>query len=268
MHLLVSDLDGTLLGPSGKLHQDDYNTLQALGSDRVIRVLATGRSLFSLRRVIQDDFPIDFLILSGGTGIMDWHTKKLLVQHTLDGPSLQKAILLLQQSKVSFMVHEPLPENHRFVFHRNGQVNSDFETRLSSYKGYGRPMVEIPEAASQIVTIFPPDQHLPRDTMSRLKGFEIVRATSPIDHASVWYELHHSRSTKSNAAGWLAKRLGVGIEHTVAVGNDYNDLDLLHWAGQAFVVGNAPDELRQQFSVTKNFEAAPLTDVVRRCGLL
>jgi len=31
------------------------------------------------------------------------------------------------------------------------------------------------------------------------------------------------------------------------VGNDYNDLDLLEWAGKSYVVENAPTDLKARF---------------------
>ncbi len=34
---------------------------------------------------------------------------------------------------------------------------------------------------------------------------------------------------------------------TMAIGNDYNDLDLLDWAAQSFVVDNAPVDLKCRF---------------------
>lgn len=36
----------------------------------------------------------------------------------------------------------------------------------------------------------------------------------------------------------------------LCVGNDYNDLDMLRWAGTARVVANAPEDLRSEFTET------------------
>ncbi len=47
--------------------------------------------------------------------------------------------------------------------------------------------------------------------------------------------------------GWalqrLAARLGVRREETLAIGDNWNDLDMLEWAGQRAIMGNAADEL-------------------------
>ena len=48
--------------------------------------------------------------------------------------------------------------------------------------------------------------------------------------------------------GWalerLAARLGVDREETMAIGDNWNDVDMLEWAGQGVIMGNADLELR------------------------
>lgn len=73
-----------------------------------------------------------------------------------------------------------------------------------------------------------------------LTGFSVILATSPLDHESAWVEVFPRGVCKSRSAQWLASRLGIEQKDVAAVGNDYNDQDLLEWAGQAFVVENAP----------------------------
>jgi Cof subfamily protein (haloacid dehalogenase superfamily) len=48
--------------------------------------------------------------------------------------------------------------------------------------------------------------------------------------------------------GWalerLAQRLGVDQKETMAIGDNWNDVDMLEWAGQSVMMGNAAQELR------------------------
>ena len=53
-----------------------------------------------------------------------------------------------------------------------------------------------------------------------------------------------------------------------AVGNDYNDLDLLNWAGQAFAVLNAPLQIRKRFRTVPANNDCGLTRAVTMAGLL
>jgi hydroxymethylpyrimidine pyrophosphatase-like HAD family hydrolase len=60
-----------------------------------------------------------------------------------------------------------------------------------------------------------------------LPEFRLIRATSPLDHVSTWFEVFPEGVGKSSAAAWVRDRMGGVVGSCVAVGNDYNDVDLL-----------------------------------------
>ena len=96
-----------------------------------------------------------------------------------------------------------------------------------------------------------------------LPGFQVIRATSPLDGASTWIEIFPLGVNKAAAATWL-KQSSRGDEfECMAVGNDYNDLDLLAWAEHAFVVGNAPAELCARYATVATNDAAGFSPAVQ-----
>jgi len=60
--MIITDLDGTLLTRERTVSNNDINTLVDLGKLNIPRIIATGRSVLSAKRVLSDNFPIDFLI--------------------------------------------------------------------------------------------------------------------------------------------------------------------------------------------------------------
>ena len=84
LKMVVTDLDGTLLNPQHQISDKDFRSLKLLGENKIYRVIATGRSIYSLNRVIPADFPIDYLIFSSGSGILNWNTKKILHAQSLN----------------------------------------------------------------------------------------------------------------------------------------------------------------------------------------
>ncbi|MGA3159574.1 MAG: Cof-type HAD-IIB family hydrolase [Terracidiphilus sp.] len=60
--------------------------------------------------------------------------------------------------------------------------------------------------------------------------------------------------------GWalqqLATLLGVDRKETMAIGDNWNDVDMLKWAGQAVIMGNAAQELRT-LAKTRGWKQAP-----------
>jgi Cof subfamily protein (haloacid dehalogenase superfamily) len=63
--------------------------------------------------------------------------------------------------------------------------------------------------------------------------------------------------------GWalerLAARLGVDRKETMAIGDNWNDLGMLEWAGQGIVMANATEELRT-LAKTRGWKLAPSND--------
>jgi len=61
--------------------------------------------------------------------------------------------------------------------------------------------------------------------------------------------------------GWalarLAARLKVDRKETMAIGDNWNDVDMLEWAGQAIVMGNAAQELRTMATLNGWKQAPP-----------
>lgn len=57
----------------------------------------------------------------------------------------------------------------------------------------------------------------------------------------------------------LAGRLGVDRKETMAIGDNWNDVDMMKWAGQAVVMGNAASELRAMAKLN-GWKQAPVND--------
>jgi len=63
--------------------------------------------------------------------------------------------------------------------------------------------------------------------------------------------------------GWalerLADRLGINRKETMAIGDNWNDVDMLEWAGQSIIMGNAAQDLRTMAKM-RGWKQAPPND--------
>jgi hydroxymethylpyrimidine pyrophosphatase-like HAD family hydrolase len=68
---------------------------------------------------------------------------------------------------------------------------------------------------------------------------------------------------KGVSKGWalerLATRLGIDRKETMAIGDNWNDVDMLEFAGQAIMMGNAAVELRTMAKM-RGWKQAPHND--------
>lgn len=248
--MVVTDLDGTLLNNDQKVGSKDFDTLVNLGNQGVIRVIATGRSPYSFQRVIPGDFPIDYLVFSSGSGIMDYHTKEILYSMNLPEKIVHSIALTLRDIGIPFKVLAPVPENHHYVYYQNGELHPDFIRRMETYRGFEKPISFDPPnfgEACQFLIILPPDPLKYEELKSLFDGVKVIRATSPMDHESIWMEIYHEDVSKGNAVEFLCNLHKIEPSNVLGIGNDYNDTDMLSFVGLPFVVANAPHELKAMY---------------------
>jgi hypothetical protein len=267
--MVVTDLDGTLFQADHRISARNYQTLLELGDQGIIRVIATGRHLFSARRVLSPGFPIDFLVFSSGAGILAWPQQELLFSASMNQEEVSLAFSALSRRFLDFMVHQPIPENHHFFFFPSGQPNPDFEARCALYKDFatpGRAQQVPPGESCQLVAIEP---YFRSDSQYRaireeLDNLTVVRTTSPLDGRSRWIEIFSKEVSKARSSIRIARDLGIREESVMAIGNDYNDMDLLRWAARSFVVNDAPRELLDLFPAVSSNDDSDFSEAVRR----
>ena len=64
-----------------------------------------------------------------------------------------------------------------------------------------------------------------------------------------YLEIVNKRATKAQAIAYMGERLGIPAAESVAFGDNYNDLDMLRYAGYSVAMGNAPDDIKAECSI-------------------
>lgn len=259
--LFITDLDGTLLNGQRRIPADHWSSLVDLRQKGCVVAAATGRSIHSWRLLVQrlglaaDDVRqlLDYVVVSTGAGILETSNGRLLRALHLELDQVEAAVSLLDRLKLDYMVHRAIPDTAQFLYCQHSGENPDFARRLQLYSTYAHPYAgeKLQEygAVTQILVIVPGTggHEMAARLAELLPLCSVVKATSPLDGESMWIEIFHRQVSKSGAAAWLAAHCGLAREEVCAVGNDYNDEDLLAWAGRAYVVANAPEVLRRRF---------------------
>ena len=246
--LVATDVDGTLFRSDRTASDVNLNTLRSLHDQGICTVLATGRSIWSFTNLAGADFPVDYLVFSCGAGVMDWNRKEVIYKTGIDSAGIHRVKAYLDSLGADYCIHDEIPQNHFFYPYRSGKVNPDFEKRIATYLPFEKKEDDI-TFATQVLAIFPGADHqqLISEADRALDGFRVIRSTSPVDNSSLWMEIFQKGVSKAAGIGKLAELFGIKRQDIMAVGNDYNDVDMLDWAGQGFVTDNSPDELKRKY---------------------
>ena len=266
--MVVTDLDGTLLDSNSRLSSANRQTLESLAAKGCLRVVATGRSLWSALKVLDTTTPIDYLIFASGAGIVSWPGGELLHARHMPHKQALASSETLRELGCDFMLHKTVPDNHHFWYHRCGVPNPDFDRRIERYLDYSQPWPQtaLPtEDFSQLLVIQQTNSsNVSQSLLSKtLAPLSVIRTTSPLDHCSSWFEIFPAGVSKASGIEWLVARYGMDSREILVIGNDYNDLDMLEWAQQAQVVANAPEELRRRFKTVPGNDCDGFSVAVR-----
>jgi len=266
--MVVTDLDGTLLNAEHEVSAVDRQTLEALGQRGIIRVIATGRSLYSARRVLSPELPIDYLVHTSGAGVFSWPAQQALHATHMESSAARELAAQLVSLGCDFMLHHKIPHEHHFYAHRASADNPDFEQRIRLYAAYAQELNwprMFQDEMCHVVVIEPPDVSRHEQLRAVFTQFHVVRTTSPLDGVSTWTEIFPRGVSKAQGAAWVRERHGGGVRGAgcIAIGNDYNDLDLLAWADRAYVVENAPADLRDRYTTVPSHRDSGFSGAVQ-----
>lgn len=251
--VFVSDFDGTFYDHRFGFDPLALEGMELLKERGILRVIATGRSNFFKHKEIDVQAFSDYVIFSSGSVILNSATGELLQKACLTGAQVAGICRILKQElSLNFMVQNVWPHNHTFAYWPQNSQIADFTRRVALYDKAAEFITEIPQIdATEIITIINPERRI--EVVGLLQRsfpeLSIITATSPLDHSSIWLEIFPKDVSKSKACMRLLDILQCSHVPTAAIGNDYNDMDMLQWADYGFVVSNAPQEVWGAFDV-------------------
>jgi hypothetical protein len=82
-------------------------------------------------------------------------------------------------------------------------------------------------------------QHLERDLKQSFGGSLYVTRSKPC-----YLEVMNPQANKALALKLLAEYYGIRQEEVMAVGDSYNDMEMIKWAGLGIAMSNAPEEVK------------------------
>lgn len=235
--LVISDLDGTLIDRNFTVSERNRQAIKRFQSKGGHFAIATGRSLEAGARYFAAAGPNNPSIILNGTVLYDFDAKKILWNHPMKLDSAKEYIE---------KIHERFPSTGIEVFATQGlgviQSNDFIEKHLSREGIY--------EYEPNIFDGRPLCKALMADEADVIQ--EIIAFTDTFEHEDVrfvtssayYLEMLPAGADKGRALKKLIDLCGFSTEQVYAIGDYYNDIELLQAAGFAAMPQNSPDDLK------------------------
>lgn len=269
LKLVATDLDGTFLKNDKSVSNENIESLHSLGERGILRVIATGRNLKKTLDVIPEHVPFDYIVFSSGAGVYDRRNDRLLFRQNLSAEIAQALSDFLIANDLNFHLFKPVPQNYMCWYHRGSVLCSEFENYFTYLQAHSEPLPissPVNSEACQFLVVFPNDLErflkLKTEIESKFEDVKVVRTSSPLETGYIWMEIFHQSVSKGNGVKFLCEILQIDHKHTLGIGNDYNDLDLLEFTNYSYIVANGPDDLKMRFLPAKTNEENAFAHIV------
>lgn len=238
--LIAADMDGTLLNSQGKITEKTIAAIHTLAEKGVLFTICTGRPIQGVERyydVLDTDSPV---ITYNGAMIVMGRSREILYKQDLE-PGDAREVLRWGKELGTTVI----------AWSDNKLYANELNDRVHDYKKLS--MVEPllitneEELVNNGVTKF-----LWYDDTERIRYFQEFLAdklgagVTYCTSKPTFLEFFNSRVSKALAMEKIGEHFGIRREEMVAIGDGFNDLSMIEYAGLGVAMGNAPEEIKKR----------------------
>ena len=250
LRLIAIDIDGTLLSPQFHISETDLSTLRRAHAEGIEVILVTGRRhTFALPIAQQLGFDL-WLITSNGaiTRSLSGETfhRDLLPQNTC-----RDLVRVMQEFRGQTVLTFDNEGAGTIILERLQELEGSIQRWLEKNMEFIRFVVPIEDSLTTdpVQAMFCGPVALMRQALAVLADcglpITVLRTEYPGRDLSIVDVLNAGCSKGHALERWAAYR-GISREQVMAVGDNYNDIEMLAFAGHPFIMGNASPELLER----------------------
>jgi 5-amino-6-(5-phospho-D-ribitylamino)uracil phosphatase len=282
--LIAMDLDGTLLNSESQVPAENARAVAEAAARGIEIVIVTGRRYHSARLIVES-LPCELhLIVNNGSLIKskqgETHQRFLLpaaiARRVLDAtPEFRSsAAVVFDRPRENQVILETVDWDDPFrggYFRRSREFIAQVSPLTDCLNGqtpHGAP----PEDPIQVTFVGPCqpicDARLKLQQLDFADQYTLAFTEYLTRDISVLDVLRRGVSKGSALARW-ARRLGIRREQVMAIGDNWNDRDMLEFAGLPIVMGNCVDVLKSHgWTVTLSNDENGLAEAIRKYALI
>jgi Cof subfamily protein (haloacid dehalogenase superfamily) len=259
IRLLAIDIDGTLLNPQFEISAIDMAALRRIHQAGVEVVLVTGRRhTFALP--IAQQFGFDLWLISSNGAITRSLAGETFHRDLLPASTCLALCGEMKDFRGNTVLTFDVETKGAIVLEHMNELNVSIQRWLEKNMAFIDFVIPIENSITsdpvQAMFCGPIERmHQALDRLSSgstAKNITVLRTEYPVRDLSIVDVLNQGCS-KGHAVERWAKHRGIPREQVMAIGDNYNDIEMLAFAGLPFIMGNASAELRGHgWTVTKS----------------
>ena len=271
IRLLAIDIDGTLLDGRGHLPDAHRDAVAEASAQGIEVALVTGRSFHFTRSVIER-LPIPLTLIVNNGAVVKRKSGETVLRHVLEREAARRILEETRHFEDSVALVFDRPGERQIVFERMDWSHPNRRGYYEKNKAY---IAEAPAPLANMLTE-DPIQVMFNGSVEPMRALAATLRAMPIaDQFSVAITEYVPRdfslvdingagcSKGTTLARWVERR-GMTPADVMAIGDNLNDVEMLDFAGTAYIMGNATDILKARgYRLTGTNDEAGLATAVR-----
>jgi Cof subfamily protein (haloacid dehalogenase superfamily) len=239
IRLIAVDLDGTLLNGQSDVSPENAQAIRLAVARDIQVVPVSARPPFGMGVVLDHLEGDGYLIAYNGAYVLESRSSRVLLDRPMSRHDTLASIDLLRRHGLYIGYYAGM---HWYVEEKRPEMEWE-RSALQRLPVIG-DLTRVPDPCPHKMIVINRD-----DPASLEPSFHEIRQLLP--HLNIHYSSHFSyeisdgSATKASALAFIADRLGLPASGVMAIGDNFNDLDMLTYAGLAVAVQNAPAEVRE-----------------------
>lgn len=261
--LLVLDLDGTLTNTRKEVTEHTRTTLIKAQEQGLKVVLASGRPTYGiapLANLLQLNKFEGYVLSYNGGEIIDWKTGNLLYKNLLDPKILPYLYQCACENNFAIVTYEG---EYVLTEHPNDKyVLKEALLNVMKIKKVDNFIKAIHHPIAKCLIVGEPT----RLAILEKKMYEQLHDQMGVFRSEPYFlELVPKGIDKAQSLSVLLKEIGITKEETIAVGDGFNDLSMIKYAGLGVAMSNAQDIVKDNANfITLSNEEDGVAHVVEK----
>ncbi len=245
--LIVSDIDGTLVGKSGKVSERTKNAFRACERKNIPVVLASGRTFYGARNLaVEAGLNAPIISANGGRCDMDVAGESDPVyEDTLDDVTSQ---MVYDRLKKAGCFMTSYVGKHIYVLNETNGYGSKCAWKSEAVKGLKHVTVDDEDKFFHEGTKNPYKYEAYSDDkklMDELRNDFMNMGLSVSSAFPFNLEIMPAGGGKAKAIRALSEKMGITLDEVMTIGDGSNDLGMIEVSGVSVAMGNAVDVLKK-----------------------
>ncbi len=264
--LVAIDLDGTLLNSYGEVSENTRKALKKAKENGTEIVLSSGRPISSTESLAVELGVDNYLISGNGAAVYDIQNQKILYDRFLTKQQVLDIAKMCEENSFFYNVYtedeviaSSLNYNILFYHKENIKKVEEKRTHINIVQNIEEYIKQSGKEKFLKITVCDESKFIFNSIMKRLKeiqGIDVLEiaymsrkkikdGTNDVDIQYYYTEITNENVNKWTAIQYLLDKLNIRPKEVMAIGDNFNDKEMIEEAGLGVVMGNSNPKMKE-----------------------